>query len=242
MQSLLTAIVDDDRAQVGKLLGKDTALASTSVRHDVLYDGEILHWLYVGDTALHLAAARHRAEIAGMLLGAGADSNAAQNRRRSGPLHYAADGRMTCPGWVPRRQVKTLSRLLDAGATINAQDNNGATALHRAVRTRCAAAVEYLLQAGADRTVKNNSGSTVLHLAVQPTGRGGTGLDAAKRAQQEIIEVLLTRRADLGCDFGGDVIASGGNVAIRTWWAVVAARRGSMRKPMVDDDKWHGKM
>ena len=83
MQSLLTAIVDDDRAQVGKLLGKDTALASASVRHDVLYDGEILHWLYVGDTALHLAAARHRAEIAGMLLGAGADSNAAQNRRRS---------------------------------------------------------------------------------------------------------------------------------------------------------------
>ena len=54
MQSLLTAIVDDDRAQVGKLLGKDTALASASVRHDVLYDGEILHWLYVGDTKVDM--------------------------------------------------------------------------------------------------------------------------------------------------------------------------------------------
>ena len=70
------------------------------------------------------------------------------------------------PGWVARLQDKTLSFLLDAGAAINAQANKGATALHRAVRTRRAAAVEYLLEAGADRTVKNKLGSMVLHLAV----------------------------------------------------------------------------
>jgi len=43
--------------------------------------------------------------------------------------------------------------------------------LHRAVRTRCAAAVRFLLQAGADPTTRNKPGSTAFHLAVQNTGR-----------------------------------------------------------------------
>ena len=71
--------------------------------------------------------------------------------------------------------------LLDAGADVNSQDKNGAAALHRAVRTRCAAAVRCLLNAGTDPTLKNKSGSTPFHLAVQNTGRGGSGSDAALR-------------------------------------------------------------
>src|SRR5256885_12225037 len=39
--------------------------------------------------------------------------------------------------------------------------------LHRAVRTRCAAAVQCLLRAGADPLMKNKPGSTAFHLAVQ---------------------------------------------------------------------------
>jgi hypothetical protein len=81
--------------------------------------------------------------------------------------------------------------LLAAGARVNAQDKNGATALHRAVRTRCAAAVRFLLQAGGNPTLRNKPGSTAFHLAVQNTGRGGSGTDKARAAQREIIEEFL---------------------------------------------------
>ncbi len=74
----------------------------------------------------------------------------------------------------------------------DAQDQNGATALHRAVRTRCAAAALYLLSVGGSPTTRNKSGSTPFHLAVQNTGRGGSGAEAAKYAQRQIIEGFLS--------------------------------------------------
>ena len=52
--------------------------------------------------------------------------------------------------------MKTIECLLSHDANIHLQDMNGATALHRAVRTRCAAAVRVLLQAGADPSAKTN--------------------------------------------------------------------------------------
>jgi ankyrin repeat protein len=83
--------------------------------------------------------------------------------------------------------------LLTAGADINAADCNGATPLHRAVRTRCAAAVKCLLDAGSDPTRKNKPGSTPFHLAVQNTGRGGSGSDVARAEQRQIIAEFLAR-------------------------------------------------
>jgi ankyrin repeat protein len=87
-----------------------------------------------------------------------------------------------------------IELLLKAGADIHAQDKNGATPLHRAVRTRCAAAVKCLLSAGSDATLKNKPGSTPFHLAVQNTGRGGSGAEKAKTAQREIIQAFLERK------------------------------------------------
>jgi hypothetical protein len=130
-------------------------------------------------------------EIAKLLLDAGADPNSALNHRRSGPLHYAADGYIVSKLWNEKNQVAMIRLLLKAGAEINAQDKNGATALHRAVRTRCAAGVQCLLDAGADATIKNKPGSTAFHLAVQNTGRGGSGADEAKDAQRAIIQTFL---------------------------------------------------
>jgi ankyrin repeat protein len=52
-----------------------------------------------------------------------------------------------------------------AGADPNALDHSGVTPLHRAVRTRCAAAVQDLLEGGADMLAKNKSGATPLRLA-----------------------------------------------------------------------------
>ena len=192
MNNLLRAIVDDNRRAVKALLKMDGGLATRLIRKPKLYDSKIFHWIYVGDTALHLAAAGYRVEIVRLLLTAGANPNAATNHRRSCPLHYAADGFLSSPAWDAQRQVETIGCLLANGADIHSQDKNGATPLHRAVRTRCAAAVRCLLRAGSDPACKNKSGSTPFHLAVQNTGRGGTGAAAAVSAQRAIIKEFLS--------------------------------------------------
>ncbi len=192
METLLDAILNDDRPAVTKLLKADAALSMCAFKEARLYQSKIFHWMYVGDTALHLAAAGYRVEMVRTLLAAGADPNAVRNMRRSGPLHYAADGFITGPVWDAQRQVNTIAVLLQAGADIHAQDKNGASPLHRAVRTRSAAAVQSLLDAGADPTLKNKPGSTPFHLAVQNTGRGGSGTEEARAAQRQIIETFLS--------------------------------------------------
>ncbi len=192
MNKLMAAIVDDDANAVKRLLQADVGLALRLIQTPKLYQSGIFHWIYVGDTALHLAAAGYRVKIVERLLDSGANPNAVANRRRSSPLHYAADGFITGPAWDAKRQVETIQCLLRSGADIHLQDANGATPLHRAVRTRCAAAVKCLLKAGGDPTLPNKSGSTPFHLAVQNTGRGGSGEPAAISAQQEIIKTFLS--------------------------------------------------
>jgi len=191
-QALTKAILDDDRTRVKALLKQNPTLSTAGAPNARLEMG-IPHWIYADDTALHVAAAAYRSEIAKLLLEAGADVGAAMNHRRSQPLHYAADGYLESPAWDAKRQVKMIELLLDAGADMHAQDKNGATPLHRAVRTRCADAVRFLLDAGADATLQNKPGSTPFHLAVQNTGRGGSGSEKAKTAQREIIEAYLER-------------------------------------------------
>ncbi len=192
MEAILTAILDDDRKRAAELLKADSGLATQLVGEARLYESKIVHWIYCGDTALHLAAAGHRVELVRLLLAAGADPNSNKNHRQSGPLHYAADGSINGPDWNAQRQVETIQCLLDAGAEINAPDKNGATPLHRAVRTRCAAAVKSLLDSGSNPMLRNKPGSTPFHLAVQNTGRGGSGSKQAAAAQREIIQRFLT--------------------------------------------------
>jgi hypothetical protein len=190
-QSLFAAILDDDRAKVKVLLDKDPGLAQRGVTERSRYASTIAHWIYAGDTLLHVAAAGYRLEIARMILAAGADCSSTKNRRWSQPLHYAADGYLESPSWNAKRQVAMIRLLLKAGSNIDARDKNGATPLHRAVRTRCVAAVKCLLAAGANPTIRNKPGSTPFHLAVQNTGRGGSGSEQARRAQREILQAFL---------------------------------------------------
>ena len=191
MDKLLGAISKDDRAAVKQLIKQNPTLTTEAIQVAKLYQNEIFHWIYVGDTALHLASAGYRVEIVRSLLSARADPNAATNHRRSSPLHYASDGYIIDPAWNEARQLKTIATLLDAGARINSQDKNGATPLHRAVRTRCAAAVRLLLASGADPLLRNHPGSTPFHLAVQNTGRGGSGAEASREAQRRIVQEFL---------------------------------------------------
>ena len=192
-QALIEAILGDERAQAKALLARDSALAAQTWEGDDRYEPGIAHYIYTGDTALHVAAAGCRVEIARLLLDAGADPSSACNRRQSQSLHYASDA-FPESTMDAQRQVDILRLLLDAGADLHARDKNGATALHRVVRARSSAAVKFLLEAGCDATIRNKPGSTAFHLAVQNTGRSGSGADVAKAAQGEIIEAFLEHR------------------------------------------------
>jgi ankyrin repeat protein len=154
----------------------------------------IAHYVYAGDTALHITAAAYQADMARELVDLGANPRA-RNRLGSEPLHYAAVGGPGSKHWNPEAQVATIAFLIGAGADPNAANKSGAGPLHQAVRTRCAAAVRALLSQGADPRRPNGSGSTPLHLAVQNTGRGGSGSVEARDQQTEIIRLLIAAGA-----------------------------------------------
>lgn len=190
-------VVNGEIVEVSRLLAANPALAITPAeigadRHSApdSFFPEIAHYLYAGDTALHMAAAAFQRPIAELLVAHGADCRA-KNRRGAQPLHYAADANH----WQPAAQAETIEYLLSVGAAPNALDKNGVAPLHRAVRTRSLPAVRALLDGGADSRAPNQSGSTPLHLAVQTTGRGGSGSEHARQQQAGIIRLLLERGA-----------------------------------------------
>jgi ankyrin repeat protein len=197
LMKLIRTIVAADDPTVFNLLATNPALVSVHFEHGATrqtattyHIDTIGHYIYAGDTALHLAAAAYRREIAQKLMAMGADARA-KNRRGAEPLHYAADGMPGSPSWNPDAQAGTVACLIEAGADPNAMDNSGVTPLHRAIRTRCAAAVKALLEGGADPRLKNRSGSTPMLLATQNTGRGGSGSREAKAQQEQIVKLLI---------------------------------------------------
>jgi ankyrin repeat protein len=196
LRRLMKAIASADGAAALALLSAFPALAKANLKEGATraaatdhFLTEIKHYVYTGDTALHVAAAAHRPEIARELISLGADV-AARNRRGATPLHYAADAIPGSPRWNPAPQSATVTLLIASGADPNAIDQNGVTPLHRAVRTRCAAAASALLDGGADAFRKNGNGSTPMILATRQTGRSGSSSSEAKTQQADIIRLL----------------------------------------------------
>lgn len=194
-------IVGRNDAGIHRMLDAVPDLACAAIRTgasrrdpETFFISEIRHYVYAGDTALHVSAAAHQRAAVEQLIAKGAPSRA-RNRRGAEPLHYAADGSPGAGFWNPDGQRATIEYLLAHGADPNALDNSGVAALHRAVRTRSADAVQALLDGGADVHLKNRGGSTPLHLAVQNTGRSDSGSAAAKDQQVQVIRVLLAHGA-----------------------------------------------
>ena len=92
--------------------------------------------MYLGDTALHMAAASCQPVVVEKLISIGADVRA-RNRRGAEPLHYAVDGGPGLPAWNASAQAKVIAMLVGAGADLDAIDKGGIAPLHRAVRNRC---------------------------------------------------------------------------------------------------------
>src|SRR3954465_15462268 len=91
------AVVAGDIDEVSARLARSAAMATMAAdvgatRQDApdFFFVSIGHYLYAGDTALHMAAAAFRRRIAELLIEHGADCRA-KNRRGAEPLHYAAD-------------------------------------------------------------------------------------------------------------------------------------------------------
>ena len=201
LHALLRLIAARDRQKASVLLAKAPHLARLAVRAgatrgdpNTYFLEQVGHYVYAGDTPLHIAAAAYQRDVAQELVAGGANVRA-RNRRGAEPLHYAADGSPGSRRWDPEAQYSVIQFLIGAGADPDAENKGGVRPLHRAVRTRCAAAVRALLENGAGVRSSNGSGSTPLHLAVQNTGRGGSGSVASREQQIEIIRLLLDHGA-----------------------------------------------
>ncbi|MDE2663331.1 MAG: ankyrin repeat domain-containing protein [Gemmatimonadota bacterium] len=160
----------------------DSPVADAAMRGDVETVRELLRQgLDVnaaqgdGMTALHWAADRGDAEVADMLIYAGADVAAVTRIGKYTPLHLAAR----------RGSAEILASLIAAGSAVTAAtDNSGAVPLHLAAAAGNPDAIAVLLDAGADPDAQEAAwGQTPLTLAA-----------AANRA--DAIRILLERGAD----------------------------------------------
>jgi len=196
VRDLMEAIDTGDLAEALRLIYKNPSLATEQLSSGATREQPTANflptlgcYLYEGDTVLHVAAAAWQPDLLRRLIAGGAKA-ASKNRLGASPLHYAASGNPESPRWDPGAQSEAIAVLLGAGADPNGTDNNGTTPLHRAIRTRCAAAVEALLMGGADPTIRTRNGSTPRRLASVSSGRGGSGSPNAKMQQVQILDLL----------------------------------------------------
>jgi ankyrin repeat protein len=128
-----------------------------------------------GMTALHWAAVNGDAEVAQMLLYAGANVGAKTRIGGYTPLHLAAQ--------VGNAAV--IAPLVAAGAQVGAATATGATALMQAAHSGSVDSARILLENGADPNVKE-------------TANGQTALMFAAAADRvDVVKLLLARGADL---------------------------------------------
>lgn len=151
-------------------------------------NGSIIHWIYTGDTILHVLAAAHRFTRIKFADRYKSIVNDNRNRRKATPLHYAADAIVDSDYYNSVYQRNTIKNLVRLGAAVNALDANGATPLMRAVRCRSYVAVVALVEMGA--AINGSDKIVLLKLARVAAGRGFSGMVKAKVNQQKIISYL----------------------------------------------------
>jgi ankyrin repeat protein len=113
---------------------------------------QVMAWEGTGTTPLHLAAMLGIHKSVQVLLAAGAEATARDERGLTS-LHFA-------------NTTEKIHALITSGAVVNARSLQGWTPLHWAVNNRRDhGVVQALLDGGADVTARHESGWTPLHLA-----------------------------------------------------------------------------
>ena len=139
---IFCAAATGNTRQLEILLSLDPALATA--------------WSSDGFTALHLACFFAQPAAARLLIDAGAPADEpSRNAMQVRPLHSAAAA----------RQVGTVKALLDAGASIDATQQGGYTALHAAAQHGDDALAALLVARAADVTLRTDDGSSAADLA-----------------------------------------------------------------------------
>ena len=130
LMALMKAIVAQGDAAT-RMLAASPALAMAcfaegATRHDANahFIDAIRHYVYAGDTALHVAAAAYRDAMARELIAAGADPNAT-DKSGVAPLHRA----------VRTRCAAAVKALIAGGADPRRPNKNGSTPLRLAMQT-----------------------------------------------------------------------------------------------------------
>ncbi len=156
-----------------------------------------------GRTALFNAASHDNAELVALFLDHGADPNSINDGGRRGGRYFpltAALGLVELGTELQERYAQdeefsitdSARLLLESGADINAQADDGTTVLHHAVAQGNEDVVTYLIGSGVDLSIKDDSNRTPLDLAngVAPVTEGED--EPAELPVYEEIATLLT--------------------------------------------------
>ena len=155
-----------------------------------------------GVSALHFAAQYGRPEVVHALLSRGADPDAA-TRMGETPLHYAA---------LAGAGTDCMAALLDAGADIDEETDEGVTALMVAARRARLDMVEWLLDHGARVDARTVTGDTALIMASD--GRNELTRDFSFNSRiEQCLRLLVQAGADINAANDGGVTA----VLAATW-------------------------
>jgi ankyrin repeat protein len=185
--NLAEAILNKNHHQLKKLIREISA--DDCFTKDIYYDSPISHWMYTGDTAMHLLCAAKQIEGINQLIDNGCGINTNNNRRKSTPLHYACEYIFEQDVYDQEQQEKLILKLIELGANINAEDKNGNTPLMTAIRSRALKAVQVLNTL--NPILKTEHLDKIERMLNSNTGRGGVSCEQAKANLIEIKKLMV---------------------------------------------------
>nr|XP_055076899.1 transient receptor potential cation channel, subfamily N, member 1 isoform X1 [Misgurnus anguillicaudatus] len=130
-----------------------------------------------GQTALHVAVENCKPQVVQMLLGFGAQVQLRGGKAQETPLHIAAR---------VKEGERVAEMLLKSGADVNAEQENGETAMHVAARHGSLQMIKALIQEGGDVTFTSKVGENPLHVAVR---------HCHAHVAEEILNYLMNERS-----------------------------------------------